>query len=89
MLRLAAEVASHSAQVDVDRAAGLYREAAALADALDLRLLRAHCHLGLGRLYRSAGDPRGRVELSAAVDAFRSMGVAYLLSIAESELLSA
>jgi len=89
MLRLAAEVASHGAPVDVARAAGLYREAAALAEALDLRLLRAHCHLGHGRLYRSVGDPRGRAELSAAVDAFRSMGVAHWLSIAESELVSA
>ena len=89
MLRLAAENASHGVRVDVEHAAGLYREAAALADVLDLRLLRAHCHLGLGRLYQSAGDPRGRVELSAAVEAFRSMGVAHWLSIAESQLSSA
>jgi hypothetical protein len=87
MLRLAGEVASHGDQVDVERAARHYREAAAHADALELRLLRAHCHLGVSRLYRSAGDPRARLELSAAVDAFRAMGVAYRLSIADSELL--
>jgi tetratricopeptide (TPR) repeat protein len=85
MLRLAGEVTSPGAHVDVERAAGHYREAAALAEALELRLLRAHCHLGLGRLYRLAGDPRARAELSSAVDGFRAMGVAYWLSIAESE----
>ena len=86
MLRLAADVASHTTHADVDRAAGLYRDAAALADALELRLLHAHCHLGLGRLYRSAGDRRAAAELLEATGAFRAMGTAYWLSIAESEL---
>jgi len=86
MLRLAADIASHPSQADEDRAAGLYREAATLADALELRLLRAHCHLGLGRLYRSAGDARAKGELSEAIGAFRAMDTAYWRSIAESEL---
>jgi tetratricopeptide (TPR) repeat protein len=87
MMRLAGEVASYGDHVDVEGAAGHYRESAALAEALEMRLLRAHCHLGLGRLYRSAGDSRARAELGAAADAFRAMGVAFWRSIAESELL--
>jgi DNA-binding SARP family transcriptional activator len=86
-LRLAAEVASHGTRVDVERAAGLYREAAAFAETLELRPLRAHCHLGLGRLYRAAGDPRARAEMQAAVDAFQAMGGDFWRSIAEPELL--
>jgi hypothetical protein len=83
---LAGDVASHGEHVDVERAARRYEDAAALADALDLRLLRARCALGLGRLYRSAGDPRARAHLSVAADAFRAMDLAFWLSIAESEL---
>ena len=85
-LRLAGEVASHDKHVEVQRAAGHYREAAAVADRLELRLLRAHCHLGLGRLYRSAREPGARAELAAAVGAFRAMRVGYWVAVAESEL---
>ena len=84
--RLAAQVASHGEHVDVERGARLYEDAAALADALDLGFLRARCALGLGQLYRSAGDPRARAHLSVAADAFRAMDLAFWLSIAESEL---
>jgi hypothetical protein len=86
MLRLAGEVAAHGKMIDVDRAAEHYREAAALAEVLELRLLHAHCHLGLGRLYRSAGDGRARAELSAALSAFRAMDTEFWPSVAESEL---
>lgn len=85
-LRLAGHVASHGEHVDLERAARLYEDAAALADTLDLGLLRARCALGLGQLYRSAGDSRAREHLSAAADAFRTMELTYWLSIAESEL---
>ena len=86
MLRLTADVASHTTPAGAERAAELYREAAALANALELRPLRAHCHLGLGRLFRSTGDQRAKAELSEAVGAFRAMKTAYWASIAESEL---
>jgi tetratricopeptide (TPR) repeat protein len=85
-MRLAGDVASHGEHVDVERAARLYEDAAALADTLDLGFLLARCALGLGQLYRSAGDPRAREHLSAATDAFRAMDLAYWLSLAESEL---
>ena len=81
---LAGEIASHGARTE--RAAEHYRDAAAAADRLELRVLRARCHLSLGRLHRAAGDPRAPAELRAAVDAFRAMGSPYWLSIAESEV---
>jgi len=34
-----------------------YRRALELAEELGMRPLAAHCHLGLGRLYRHSGDP--------------------------------
>jgi DNA-binding SARP family transcriptional activator len=87
ILWLGGEVAWRGHHADVESAAGRYREAAAVADRLELRLLRGHCHLGLGRVYRSARDPRAGAELGAAVDAFRAMGVDYWSSIAEAEVL--
>jgi hypothetical protein len=81
---LAGEIASHGPRTE--RAAEHYRDAAAGAERLELRVLRARCHLSLGRLHRAAGDPRARAELSAAVDAFRAMGSPDWLSIAESEV---
>ena len=33
-----------------------YRDALALAEELGMRPLVAHCHLGLGKLYRRAGE---------------------------------
>lgn len=86
-IRLAAEVASHGASSERHRAIEHYRDAAELAETLELRLVRAHCHLGLGRLYRMAGDARAREELSSAIDAFDAMGVAYWRATAESEAL--
>ena len=79
---LAGEIASHGARTE--RAAEHYRDAAA-ADRLELRVLRARCHLSLGRFQRAAGDPRARAELRA-MDAFRAMGSRYWLSTAESEV---
>jgi tetratricopeptide (TPR) repeat protein len=86
MVWLAGEVTSHGQHVDVERAIHHYADADAIADAVGLKLLRARCALGLGRLYRAAGDPRAHAHLDAAVAAFKAMGLAYWLSIAESEL---
>ena len=38
-----------------EHADGHYRDALALADELGMRPLVAHCHLGLGKLYRRTG----------------------------------
>ena len=42
--------------LDVERAGAHYRGALVLANELGMRPLVAHCHLGLGKLYRQTGD---------------------------------
>ena len=49
-----------------------------------MRPLVAHCHLGLGALYRKTGTlDQARSEISAAVDLYRAMGMTSWLSRAE------
>jgi hypothetical protein len=59
----------------------------ALAGALEMRPLLAHCHLGLGELYRRT-DKRERAEshLITATTMYREMGMTYWLERAEAEL---
>ena len=55
-LRLLGEIAAHQASPEVEPAAQHYRQALALAEALGMRSLMAHCHLGLGTLYAKTGQ---------------------------------
>src|SRR5262249_9209891 len=55
-LRLLSEIAAHHAHPDVATAETHYRAAMTLALELGMRPLIAHCHLGLGTLYRRTGD---------------------------------
>jgi predicted RNA polymerase sigma factor len=58
-----------------------------LAEELEMRPLVAHCHLGLGKLYRRVGrNDEARAELSTAVAMLREMGMAFWLPEAEAEL---
>ena len=64
-----------------------YRQALALAEELEMRPLQAHCHLGLGKLYRRIGRlDEARAELATAVAMLREMGMAFWLPEAEAEL---
>jgi hypothetical protein len=64
-----------------------YRMALALAEALGMRPLVAHCHLGLGILYAKIGwSERARAELSAAIDLYRAMDMTLWLPQAEARL---
>jgi hypothetical protein len=61
-----------------------YQLAMALAEALGMRPLVAHCHLGLGKLYLKVGWPeQAQSELSIAVDLYRSMEMTFWLPQAE------
>ena len=52
-----------------------------------MRPLQAHCHLGLGKLYRRVGRrEEARAELSAAIGMLREMGMTLWLPEAEGEL---
>ena len=49
------EVASHRDPPDLGKAEDHYEQAMALANEFGMRPLVAHCHLGLGKLYRRVG----------------------------------
>ncbi len=86
-LRLLGETASHRDPPDPGEAADSYRHALALADALGMRPLMAHCHLGLGKLSRRTGDPATAQEhLAAAATLYREMDMGFWLEQAEAEL---
>jgi tetratricopeptide (TPR) repeat protein len=55
-LRLLGEVHARHDPPEVEAAATHYRQALALAEALGMRPLQAHCHLGLGTLYAQIGQ---------------------------------
>jgi tetratricopeptide (TPR) repeat protein len=83
-LCLAGDVASASGAEDAENH---YREALALAGELDMRPRVAHCHLGLGRLYRRTGDhAKAREHLTTAATMFREMGMTFWLEKADAEL---
>jgi tetratricopeptide (TPR) repeat protein len=84
-LRLLGEVTAR--RDSPDRAEGHYREARALAEQLGMRPLAAHCHLGLGKLYRRTGtQKRGDEHLTTATTMYRDMGMTYWLERAEAKI---
>jgi hypothetical protein len=67
-------------------AEGRYRETIAIAVDLGMRPLVAHCHLGLGKLYRRTDKPEQAQEhLGTATTMYREMGMTYWLEKAEAE----
>jgi tetratricopeptide (TPR) repeat protein len=84
ILRLLGEVDAHSERPDPHEAEGHFLGALRLAEGLGMRPLQAHCHLGLGKLYRRTGPlDEARAELATAVAMLREMGMAHWLSEAE------
>jgi hypothetical protein len=74
LLRLLGDIAAHPDRLGVDTAEAHYRQALALAEELGLRPLLAHCHLGLGKLYRRATKrPEAREHLTTAATMFGEM----------------
>jgi len=87
LLRLCGDIAAHPDRVEVDIAQGHYRQALALAEALGLRPLVAHCHLGLGKLYRRTGKQQDAEEHHAtATTMYREMDMRFWLGQAEAEI---
>jgi tetratricopeptide (TPR) repeat protein len=87
LLRLLGDIAAHPDRLEVDVAEAQYRQALALAEALSLRPLAAHCHRGLGALYRRAGKrERAREHLTTATAMYREMDMTYWLEQAETAL---
>ena len=80
-------VQAHGDPVDAAQAAAHYQQALALAEALGMRPLQAHCHRGLGRLYAETGQrEQARAELSAAIEMYHSMAMKFWLPQVEAAL---
>ena len=74
-------------QGDLRRAEALYREAHAAAAAGGRYPLVAHCHLGLGQVYRQRGERQDAVDhLTTAATMYRDMDMRFYLERAEAEL---
>ncbi|MGH8072301.1 MAG: hypothetical protein ACRERE_45125 [Candidatus Entotheonellia bacterium] len=64
-----------------------YHEALALAEALGMRPLRAHCHHGLGTLYAKSGQrQQAGAELATVIDLYWAMEMTFWLPQAETTL---
>jgi len=80
-------VYAHADPPDVEQAAAHYQQALALAEALGMRPLVAHCHLGLGKLYRrTAKREQAREHLTTATTMYREMGMMYWVEKAHPEI---
>jgi predicted protein tyrosine phosphatase len=85
-LRLLGEIASRGDPLDAETAEAHYRQALAFATELGMRPLVAHCHLGLGTLYRRIGKREPAQEhLSTAATMYREMGMRFWLAKSEQE----
>ena len=68
-------------------ASAYYRDALVLAEELGMRPLVAHCHLGLGKLYRRTGQrEQAQEHLTTATSMYREMDMTYWLEKAEAEI---
>ncbi len=86
-LRLLGEIASRGAPPEIEDAEDHFRQAIALSADLGMRPLGAHCHLGLGSLYRRVGDGgKAQEHLTIAATMYREMGMALWLEQAERAL---
>jgi class 3 adenylate cyclase/tetratricopeptide (TPR) repeat protein len=77
---LLGDIATHDDRFDAESAAAHYREALALARLHGMRPLVAHCHLGLGKLYRRNGEAEhARDNLATATTMYRAMEMGFWL----------
>jgi class 3 adenylate cyclase/tetratricopeptide (TPR) repeat protein len=87
VLRQLGAVQAHATPPDAAQAEAHYQQALALAEALGMRPLIAHCHFGLGTLYTKIGRrEQARAELSAAIELYRAMEMTFWLPQAEAAL---
>ena len=83
-VRLLGEVALCQETPKFDEAERHYQQALALATELGMLPLVAHCHLGLGTLYRRTGDPaKAEEHLASATAMYREMDMGFWQEQAE------
>jgi len=86
-LRLLGEIAARRDAPEIEQAEVSYLQALALAEALAMRPLQAHCHLGLGSLYLTIGQgQQAHAALTTAIDLYRIMRMTFWLPQAEAAL---
>jgi class 3 adenylate cyclase/tetratricopeptide (TPR) repeat protein len=85
-LRLLGEIALHHDRPDIATAEARYGAAMALASELGMRPLVAHCHLGLGKVYRHTGDEvKAGEHVRAATIMYRELEMDFWLRQAETQ----
>jgi tetratricopeptide (TPR) repeat protein len=86
-LHLLGDIATHPDRFDAERGEAHYRQALALAEPRGMRPLVAHCHLGLGRIYRhTSKHEQAQEHLTTAATLYRDMDMRFWLEQAEAEL---
>jgi predicted ATPase/class 3 adenylate cyclase len=86
-LRLLGDIAARAGSPSLEEAQGHYHAGLALADRLSMRPVVAHCHLGLGKLYRRTGtQDQARAQLATATTLYREMDMRFWLEQGEVEL---
>jgi tetratricopeptide (TPR) repeat protein len=84
---LLGDIATQPDRFDAERGEAHYRQALALAEPRGMRPLVAHCHLGLGKLYRRTGQrEQAHEHLATATTMYREMRMTYWLEKAEAEM---
>jgi transcriptional regulator with AAA-type ATPase domain/tetratricopeptide (TPR) repeat protein len=86
-MHLLGDIATHPDQFDAECGEAHYRKALALAEPRAMRPLIAHCHLGLGKIYRRTGKSEEAQEhLITATTMYREMDMRFWLEQAEAEM---
>jgi tetratricopeptide (TPR) repeat protein len=86
-LRLLGDIAARRTPPEGEAAGTFYRQALALAEALGMRPLQAHCHRGLGTLYATTGqEEQARAALSMARAMYCGMDMTFWLPQTEAAL---
>jgi class 3 adenylate cyclase/tetratricopeptide (TPR) repeat protein len=86
-LQLLGEIHAQRDSSVIEPAEECYQRAVALASELDMRPLVAHCHLGLGKLYKRTGKrEQAREHLTTATTMYGEMDMRFWLEQVEREL---
>jgi class 3 adenylate cyclase/tetratricopeptide (TPR) repeat protein len=86
-LHLLGDIATHPDRFDAESGEVYYRKALALAEPRGMWPLVAHCHLGLGKLYRRTDkSEEARAHLATATTMYREMEMRFWLEQAEAQL---
>ena len=85
-LHLLGDITTHPDRFDAKSGETHYRQALTLAETRGMRPLVAHCHLGLGQIYRRTGmAEHAREHLTIAADMFREMDMRFWLEQVEAD----